>query len=145
VVANDLSPADTIQFKTPQDRRFRHRHGRQSTSHTAIVARSLAIPAVVGMQHARPLIQDDDLLIVDGTRGVLIVDPTPSVLAEYRLRKSELARARQAQAPGDGPGAYARRRGSRRSTPTSNCRRTPNGRSKSAPTASACSAPSSSS
>ena len=89
VVANDLSPADTIQFKTLKIGGFVTDMG-GSTSHTAIVARSLAIPAVVGMQHARPLIQDDDLLIVDGTRGVLIVEPTPSVLAEYRLRKSEL-------------------------------------------------------
>ena len=89
VVANDLSPADTIQFKTLKIGGFVTDLG-GSTSHTAIVARSLAIPAVVGMQHARPLIQDDDLLIVDGTRGVLIVEPTPSVLAEYRLRKTEL-------------------------------------------------------
>ena len=89
VVANDLSPADTLQFKTLRIGGFVTDMG-GSTSHTAIVARSLAIPAVVGMQHARPLIQDDDLLIVDGTRGVLIVDPTPNVLAEYRLRKTEL-------------------------------------------------------
>ena len=89
VVANDLSPADTIQFKTLRIGGFVTDLG-GSTSHTAIVARSLAIPAVVGMQHARPLIQDDDLLIVDGTRGVLIVEPTPNVLAEYRLRKTEL-------------------------------------------------------
>ena len=89
IVAHDLSPADTIQFKTLKIGGFVTDMG-GSTSHTAIVARSLAIPAVVGMQHARPLIQDDDLLIVDGTRGVLIVDPTPNVLAEYRLRKTEL-------------------------------------------------------
>jgi len=89
VVANDLSPADTIQFKTLKIGGFVTDLG-GSTSHTAIVARSLAIPAVVGMQHARPLIQDDDLLIVDGTRGVLIVEPTAGVLAEYRLRRSEL-------------------------------------------------------
>ena len=89
VVANDLSPADTIQFKTLKIGGFVTDLG-GSTSHTAIVARSLAIPAVVGMQHARPLIQDDDLLIVDGTRGVLIVDPDASVLDEYRLRKTEL-------------------------------------------------------
>jgi phosphotransferase system enzyme I (PtsI) len=89
VVANDLSPADTIQFKTLKIGGFVTDLG-GSTSHTAIVARSLAIPAVVGMQHARPMIQDDDLLIVDGTRGVLIVDPTSGVLAEYRLRRSEL-------------------------------------------------------
>ncbi|MCK9387466.1 MAG: phosphoenolpyruvate--protein phosphotransferase [Sulfuritalea sp.] len=89
VVANDLSPADTIQFKSLRIGGFVTDLG-GSTSHTAIVARSLAIPAVVGMQHARSLIQDDDLLIVDGTRGVLIVDPDSGVLAEYRLRKTEL-------------------------------------------------------
>ncbi|MCM2288989.1 MAG: phosphoenolpyruvate--protein phosphotransferase [Sulfuritalea sp.] len=89
VVANDLSPADTIQFKNLKIGGFVTDMG-GSTSHTAIVARSLAIPAVVGMQHARPLIQDDDLLIVDGTRGVLIVDPDAGVLREYRLRKTEL-------------------------------------------------------
>ena len=89
VVANDLSPADTIQFKSLKIGGFVTDLG-GSTSHTAIVARSLAIPAVVGMQHARPLIQDDDLLIVDGTRGVLIVEPDSGVLQEYRLRKSEL-------------------------------------------------------
>ncbi len=89
VVANDLSPADTIQFKNLRIGGFVTDMG-GSTSHTAIVARSLAIPAVVGMQYARPLIQDDDLLIVDGTRGVLIVDPDGGVLREYRLRKTEL-------------------------------------------------------
>ena len=89
VVANDLSPADTIQFKSLKIGGFVTDLG-GSTSHTAIVARSLAIPAVVGMQHARPLIQDDDLLILDGTRGVLIVDPDFGVLGEYRLRKTEL-------------------------------------------------------
>ncbi len=89
VVANDLSPADTIQFKNLKIGGFVTDLG-GSTSHTAIVARSLAIPAVVGMQHARPLIQDDDLLIIDGTRGVLIVDPDTGVLEEYRLRKTEL-------------------------------------------------------
>ena len=89
VVANDLSPADTIQFKNLKIGGFVTDLG-GSTSHTAIVARSLAIPAVVGMQHARPLIQDDDLLILDGTRGALIVDPDPGVLQEYRLRRAEL-------------------------------------------------------
>jgi phosphotransferase system enzyme I (PtsI) len=93
VVANDLSPADTIQFKSLRIGGFVTDLG-GTTSHTAIVARSLAIPAVVGMQHARPLIQDDDVLIVDGTRGVLIVDPDSSVLEEYRLRKTTLELAR---------------------------------------------------
>ncbi len=89
VVAHDLSPADTIQFKTLKIGGFVTDLG-GATSHTAIVARSLGIPAVVGMQHARPLVQDEDLLIVDGTRGVLIVNPDARILEEYRLRKSEL-------------------------------------------------------
>jgi phosphotransferase system enzyme I (PtsI) len=95
VVAHDLSPADTIQFKQLKIGGFITDLG-GATSHTAIVARSLAIPAVVGLHHARELIREDDMLIVDGTRGVLIVDPDARVLEEYRLRKSavELERAK---------------------------------------------------
>ncbi len=89
IVAHDLSPADTIQFKNLRIGGFVTDLG-GATSHTAIVARSLVIPAVVGMQNARPLIQDDDLLIVDGTRGALIVEPDAGILEEYRLRKSAL-------------------------------------------------------
>ncbi len=95
VVAHDLSPADTIQFKQLKIGGFVTDLG-GATSHTAIVARSLAIPAVVGLHHARDLIREDDMLIVDGTRGVLIVGPDARVLEEYRLRKSalELERAK---------------------------------------------------
>ena len=89
IVAHDLSPADTIQFKNLKIAGFVTDLG-GATSHTAIVARSLAIPAIVGLHHARPLIREDDLVIVDGTCGVLIVDPDARVLEEYRLRKSEL-------------------------------------------------------
>jgi phosphotransferase system enzyme I (PtsI) len=89
VVAHDLSPADTIQFKQLKIAGFVTDLG-GATSHTAIVARSLAIPAVVGLHHARQLIREGDMLIVDGARGVLIVDPDPRVLEEYRLRRSEL-------------------------------------------------------
>jgi phosphotransferase system enzyme I (PtsI) len=89
VVAHDLSPADTIQFKNMKIGGFVTDLG-GATSHTAIVARSLAIPAIVGMQGARPLVQDDDILIVDGARGVLIVDPDERMLDEYRLLRSEL-------------------------------------------------------
>ena len=87
VVAHDLSPADTLQFKSLGISGFVTDLG-GGTSHTAIVARSLAIPAVVGMHNARPLIQENDLLILDGARGVLIVDPDARVLEEYRLKKS---------------------------------------------------------
>jgi phosphotransferase system enzyme I (PtsI) len=88
IVAHDLSPADTIQFKNLKIAGFVTDLG-GATSHTAIVARSLAIPAVVGLHHARPLVREDDLIIVDGCRGVLIVDPDARVLEEYRLRKRE--------------------------------------------------------
>lgn len=93
VVANDLSPADTIQFKSQNVSGFITDVG-GATSHTAILARGLALPAIVGMQNARPMIQDDDVLIVDGTRGILIVDPDARILEEYRLRKWTLELAR---------------------------------------------------
>ena len=95
VVAHDLSPADTIQFRNMRVGGFVTDMG-GFTSHTAIVARSLAIPALVGMHHARPLVQDDDLLIIDGTTGALIVNPDERILEEYRLKKSaiELQRSR---------------------------------------------------
>ncbi|WP_018227742.1 phosphoenolpyruvate--protein phosphotransferase [Methyloversatilis universalis] len=89
VVAHDLSPADTIQFKAQRIAAFVTDLG-GATSHTAIVARSLAIPALVGMHHARTLIQDDDLLIVDGLRGALIINPDERILDEYRLRAREI-------------------------------------------------------
>ena len=89
VVAHDLSPADTIQFRHLNIGGFVTDLG-GATSHTAIVARSLALPAVLGLHHARALIRDEDILIIDGTRGVLIVNPDERVLEEYRLRQSEL-------------------------------------------------------
>src|SRR5262245_50525568 len=94
VVAHDLSPADMILFK-------RHKFGAfvtdvgGVTSHTAIVARSLNIPALVGLHHARDMIRENDLLIVDGLQGVLVVDPDPVVLGEYRLRQSAHGLERQ--------------------------------------------------
>jgi phosphotransferase system enzyme I (PtsI) len=87
LVAHDLSPADLIQFKPQQYAAFITDVG-GGTSHTAIVARSLNTPCVVGLHHARELICDDDLLILDGVHGVLIVNPDKSILAEYKLRQS---------------------------------------------------------
>ncbi|ANQ86950.1 phosphoenolpyruvate--protein phosphotransferase [Azoarcus olearius] len=89
VVAHDLSPADTIGFRDHNIAGFVTDVG-GPTSHTAIVARSLAIPAVVGLHHIRDLVEDDELLIVDGTRGVIIVAPDDSIIEEYRLRRAEL-------------------------------------------------------
>ncbi len=89
VVAHDLSPADTIHFRQQQINGFVTDLG-GATSHTAIVARSLNIPAVVGLHHVRHLVRDEEMVIIDGTRGVVIVDPDERILEEYRLRKSEL-------------------------------------------------------
>jgi phosphotransferase system enzyme I (PtsI) len=94
VVAHDLSPADMLLFKRHQFGGFVTDVG-GVTSHTAIVARSLGIPAIVGLHHAFQTIAERELLIVDGVQGVLIVNPDPLVLAEYRLRQSQLGLERQ--------------------------------------------------
>ncbi|MBU3695198.1 phosphoenolpyruvate--protein phosphotransferase [Dechloromonas sp.] len=89
VVAHDLSPADTISFKEHRFASFICDVG-GATSHTAILARSMAIPAVLGLENARAAIRDGEQLIVDGLRGVVIVNPDPRVLEEYQLRKNQL-------------------------------------------------------
>ncbi len=94
VVAHDLSPADMILFKKHHFGGFVTDVG-GVTSHTAIVARSLGIPAIVGLHHARQMISEGETLIVDGTRGLLIVDPDPMVLAEYRALQAELKAERK--------------------------------------------------
>ncbi|MCK6412908.1 MAG: phosphoenolpyruvate--protein phosphotransferase [Azonexus sp.] len=89
VVAHDLSPADVINFKEHRFASFITDVG-GATSHTAILARSMAIPAVLGLENARGLIRDGEQLIIDGKRGVIIVNPDPRVLDEYLLRKEQL-------------------------------------------------------
>ena len=95
LVAQDLSPADMLQFKSKVFAGFITAVGGK-TSHTAIVARSMDIPAVVGARAASQLIRQDDWVIIDGNEGVVIVDPTPIILAEYgfRQRQNELERER---------------------------------------------------
>jgi phosphotransferase system enzyme I (PtsI) len=95
LVANDVAPADMLQFKRSVFRGFVTDVGGR-TSHTAIVARSLDIPAVVGAREASRLIRQDDWIIIDGDSGVVIVDPSPIVREEYtfRQREVELERAR---------------------------------------------------
>jgi phosphotransferase system enzyme I (PtsI) len=94
VVAHDLSPADMILFKQHEFAAFVTDLG-GVTSHTAIVARSLNLPAIVGLHHARHMIRESELLIVDGTAGVLIVNPDRQVLAEYQLRRTQFDLERQ--------------------------------------------------
>ena len=95
LVAHDLSPADMIQFKQSVFAGFVTDVGGR-TSHTAIVARSLDIPAVVGARGASHWVQQDDWVIIDGDQGVLIVDPSAIILAEYgfKQRHAQLERER---------------------------------------------------
>ena len=95
LVANDIAPADMLQFKRSVFTGFITDVGGK-TSHTAIVARSMDIPAVVGAREASRLIRQDDWVVIDGDTGVVIVNPSPIVLEEYRFRQrqSELERAR---------------------------------------------------
>ena len=95
LVAHDLSPADMLQFKQSVFAGFVTDVGGK-TSHTAIVARSLDIPAVVGARTASHLVRQDDFVIIDGDAGVLIVNPSPIILAEYgfKQRQAELERER---------------------------------------------------
>ncbi len=89
LVAHDLSPADVIQFKTHRYAGFITDLG-GVTSHTTIVARSLAVPAVTATHNARTLIRENELLILDGTNHVVIVNPDRAVLAEYRAKQDRL-------------------------------------------------------
>lgn len=95
LVAHDLSPADMLQFKQSVFAGFVTDVGGK-TSHTAIVARSLDIPAVVGARGASNLVRQDDWVIIDGDSGVMVVDPSPIILAEYgfKQRQTELERGR---------------------------------------------------
>jgi len=88
LVAHDLSPADVIQFKSHRFASFITDLG-GATSHTAIIARSLNIPSVVALHHARMLIRENEVLIIDGSNGVVIVNPDKTVLAEYNLRQEQ--------------------------------------------------------
>jgi phosphotransferase system enzyme I (PtsI) len=88
LVANDIAPADMLQFKRSVFTGFVTDVGGK-TSHTAIVARSMDIPAVVGAREASRLIRQDDWVIIDGDAGIVIVDPSPAVLSEYRFRQRQ--------------------------------------------------------
>src|SRR5450830_142036 len=88
LVAHDLSPADAIQFKQHQFAAFITDVG-GATSHTAILARSMNIPSIVALQKSRELIRDGELIIVDGSQGVVIVSPSSETLEEYKLRQEQ--------------------------------------------------------
>ncbi|HVZ80815.1 MAG TPA: phosphoenolpyruvate--protein phosphotransferase [bacterium] len=86
VIANDLSPSDTVNMSTDVIKGFCTDVGGR-TSHVAIVARSLGLPAIVGMQNLTNEVQDGDLLILDGNKGLLVVNPLPTTLKDYQRLK----------------------------------------------------------
>lgn len=83
IVAHDIAPHDMLRFKEHAFTGFVTDLGGK-TSHTAIVARSMEIPAVVGVRHASEMIRHGDWLVLDGEHGVVIVCPDEQLLAEYR-------------------------------------------------------------
>ena len=97
IVAHDIAPHDMLRFKDRALTGFVTDLGGK-TSHTAIVARSMEIPAVVGVRHASEMIRHGDWLILDGEHGVVIVAPDEQLLSEYRsLRAQALEDTRQLQ------------------------------------------------
>ena len=94
LVANDIAPADMLQFKRSVFTGFVTDVGGK-TSHTAIVARSMDIPAVVGAREASRIIRQDDWIVIDGDAGIVIVDPSSIVLEEYRFRQRQSALSRE--------------------------------------------------
>ncbi|ABW68501.1 phosphoenolpyruvate--protein phosphotransferase [Desulfosudis oleivorans] len=88
LVAHDLSPADTSQIQLDKIKGFvTDRGGR--TSHTAIIAKTLDIPSVLGMENATKMIRNDDIIIVDGESGIVIVNPTDESIIKYQNREQE--------------------------------------------------------
>jgi phosphotransferase system enzyme I (PtsI) len=94
VVANDLTPADTVMLKHNRIKAFVTDWG-GPISHTAILARSLGIPAIVATHAATQYVRNGENLIVDGKRGVIIIEPEPSILQEYRRRKKAIVQLKK--------------------------------------------------
>ncbi len=91
VFADDLTPADTVLMQHQGVEAFLTEFGGPN-SHTAILARSLRIPAVVGLHNARVYLRDEETVIIDGRDGVVIADPDPTTIRHYEKRRRELER-----------------------------------------------------
>ena len=87
ILAEDLTPSDTIHFNRRPIVGFATESGGR-TSHTSIIAKSLFMPAVIGVPRLTKMIDNDELLIVDGYEGTIVVNPTPAMISEYRTRVS---------------------------------------------------------
>jgi phosphotransferase system enzyme I (PtsI) len=94
ILADDLTPSDTIHFNRRPIVGFATEVGGR-TSHTSIIAKSLFMPAVIGVPRLTKIVDNDELVIVDGYEGTLVVNPTPAMVSEYQSRVSRHEEAEQ--------------------------------------------------
>ncbi|HPP66806.1 MAG TPA: phosphoenolpyruvate--protein phosphotransferase, partial [bacterium] len=94
VIAHDLSPSQTVSFDKKYVMGFATELG-SKTSHTAIMAKALEIPAVVGLTNILETVQDDSMAILDGTQGHLIIEPTPAIIKEYKKKRDIFIKQRK--------------------------------------------------
>jgi len=85
ILADDLTPSDTIHFNRRPIVGFASETGGR-TSHTSIIAKSLFMPAVIGVPRLTKIIDNEEMIIVDGYEGTIIVNPTQAMIAEYQSR-----------------------------------------------------------
>jgi phosphotransferase system enzyme I (PtsI) len=85
IIADDLTPSDTVHFNRRPIVGFATEAGGR-TSHTSIIAKSLFMPAIIGVPKLTRIVDNEELVIVDGYEGILLVNPTPAMIAEYRSR-----------------------------------------------------------
>ena len=89
IVADDLTPADTVLMQHYNIAAFATEFG-GATSHTAILARNLRIPAVVGLHNAKKLVKNDEIAILDGSTGIVLINPEKNILDHYRKKQKEV-------------------------------------------------------
>jgi phosphoenolpyruvate-protein phosphotransferase (PTS system enzyme I) len=94
ILADDLTPSDTVHFNRRPIVGFATEAGGR-TSHTSIIAKSLFMPAVIGVPRLTKIVDNDELVIVDGYEGTLVVNPTQAMVAEYESRVSRHEEAEQ--------------------------------------------------
>src|SRR6266571_5873075 len=85
ILADDLTPSDTIHFNRRPIVGFASETGGR-TSHTSIIAKSLFMPAVIGVPRLTKIVDNDEMIIVDGYEGTVVVNPTQAMIAEYQSR-----------------------------------------------------------
>jgi phosphoenolpyruvate-protein phosphotransferase (PTS system enzyme I) len=92
IIADDLTPSDTVHFNRPPIVGLVTEGGGR-TSHTSIIAKSLFMPAVIGVPRVTKAVDNDEMIIVDGYEGIIIVNPTPALIEEYLSRTTRHAEA----------------------------------------------------